>query len=102
MKYIAKFDCGYVGCEDVHFIIADNEEQAVQYMMEGLPEYVASYEYLARNDWTDEEEDAVDESWYDSQEYEDFANDCFFDIWEATEDDIDNWSITDNDWVDIR
>lgn len=38
----------------------------------------------------------------DSQEYEDFANDCYFDFWEATEDDVDNYGVTDNDWVDIR
>lgn len=100
MKYVAKFDCGFAGAEDVHFLIADNDEQVQEYMMEGLPEYVSSYSYLAQGYWDDEDKD--EEDWYDSQEYEDFANDCYFDFWEVTEDDVDNYGVTDNDWVDIR
>lgn len=107
MKYIAKYENGYHGCEDVHFIIADNEYQVVAFMQEGIYDYASNYEWVARNNWTgneDEDEDGnevSEDDWYDSADYEDYLNDCYFDIWEATEDDIENWSIKKDDWEDI-
>lgn len=61
MKYVAKFDCGFTGAEDVHFLIADNDEQVQDYMMEGLPKYVSSYSFLVQNYWDDEGKE--DEDW---------------------------------------
>lgn len=105
MKYIARYENGYVGCNDTHFIIANNEEQAEAFMREGIGDYVSKYEGIGYNNWNNKwDNDDIEiskENWYNSQEYEEYFHDCRFDIWEVTEDDIKDWGINEDDWEDI-
>jgi hypothetical protein len=99
MKYIVIFENGYCGCTDVHCVIANNEKQVYNYAREWLPEYAGSYEYLITMDMEDEEI----ENLYDTQEYEDYWEGCYFEYFEATPELEEEYYIDEEtEWKDIR
>lgn len=99
MKFIGTYSCGYCCCDEIHAIIADSQLQAEIFMQEGFCEYVMGNEDIVR--W-DDHEDLDDDVWYDSQDYKDFFEDCFWELREATEKDIEDLCIGEEDWEDIR
>lgn len=96
-RYIGTYSNGYAGCDDVFFFLANNEKDVDNYMKENLCNYAASYEHIAYNDY-----DESDEDFYESTEYENYFADCSYDYREATEDDIFDYSVTDNDWITLE
>lgn len=74
---------GYCGCDSTEYYVfpegtTDNEID--EYIEEGMYDYAESYEYIARgwdNDWESEE----DEEYY--------YNECAFDWYEASEEEIE-------------
>lgn len=97
MKFIGTYSCGYCGHDDVLAIIADSQLQAETFMQEGLCEYVMSNEDIVRDD-----EEFDDDEWHESQDYEDFFLGCYWELREATEKDIEDLCVGEEDWEDIR
>lgn len=103
MKTIYKvtFSCGYAGTDETDFVKADCLADVENYAKERLPEYMSDWEHLvvwSSEDMDEEEYEGLGEEceevcFYDSQEYEDYVADCFYEIVEATEDDFENWDI---------
>ena len=95
MKYMATYYCGYCGTDERHFLIANSEEDVANYMDEGLYEYAENWTHVAFG-W---------DNHYTDEEFEDFLQDCGYDIQEISDEDLEeieeNYSITDNDWEDI-
>lgn len=96
MKTIYKiiYFCGYAGANETNFIKADCLADAEEYAKKGMFDYMSKWEHLVT--WSPSYEDAknADEaSFYDSQECENYVNDCSYDIVEATERDFENWDI---------
>lgn len=94
MKYfLGTYSCGYGGCNEEHYIIADNEEQAALFMQEGIYDYAASYEWISQRDWEfdlqSEDIDFDGDDFYESSEYENFMSNVCFDVKELTGDDLD-------------
>ena len=94
-KYMATYHTGYCGTAERHFIIADNEKQVVVYMEDGLYDYAESWTHLASG-WEDSLSD---------EEFEEFLEDCGFDIVEINEDNsneiYENYEIDEDDFEDI-
>ena len=99
MKFIGIYSCGYCCCDEIHAIIADSQLQAEIFMQEGFCEYVMGNEDIVRRD---DNENLDDDEWYESQDYKDFFEDCFWELHEATEKDIEDLCIGEEDWEDIR
>ena len=68
-------------------------------MQEGFCEYVMGNEDIVRRD---DNENLDDDEWYESQDYEDFFEDCFWELREATKKDIEDLCLGEEDWEDIR
>lgn len=94
-RYMATYYCGYCGTEDRHFFIADNEEQVADYMEEGLYEYAENWTYVAFG-W---------EGPYTDEEFEDYFQDCGYDIKELNDEDFedvcDEYGVDESDFEDI-
>lgn len=68
---------------------------------EGLSEYISDWEHLVS--WSSEDideeeyeecgEECGEACFYDSQEYEDYVENCGYNVAKATEDDFENWGI---------
>jgi len=87
MKYfIGTYDNGYCGCDVEVYMIADTEEQACQWMSDGLDTY--GYDYMVNADFDDDE---VDDCYW--------AN-VNFEVREATQEEIDEQDA--DVWEDIR
>lgn len=90
MYYLGTYSNGYCGCSEEVGIIADNMQDAEEYMREGLDIYAEQYEHIAMEEWERQVECGEtdgDEEFYDSQVYEDYLNDCEYDIKECEADD---------------
>lgn len=94
-KYMATYYTGYCGTDERLFIIADNEEQVAAYMEEGLYDYAEGWTHLASG-WGESMSD---------EEFEEFLEDCGYDIVEINEDNIDeiyeDYEIDEDDFEDI-
>lgn len=94
-RYMATYFCGYSGTEDRHFFIANSEDDVAEYMDEGLYEYAENWTYVAFG-W---------ETPYTDEEFEDFFQDCGYNIKEISDEDLEeieeDYGITDSDWEDI-
>lgn len=102
MKFVGIYENGYSGCEERLYFEADNGEQVENYMKDGLSDYASSYEYLISDeieDLDDDEDGEVD--FYDTPEYEDYYNNCSYDITPATETDIEDVKMNNLEWIDL-
>lgn len=97
MKFIGTYSCGYCGHDEIHAIIADSQSQAENFMQEGFYEYIMDNEYVVEREY-----EGPDGEWYESQEYNDFYENCFWDLHEATAEDIEDLGLEDEDWEDVR
>lgn len=101
-KYIATYDCGYCGCEEIVYLEAESEEQVEKYMKKGLSDYASNYEYLISDqieDLDDDEDGEVD--FYDTQEYEDYYSGCTFYYSIATEEELEVLKEDGVEWLDL-
>lgn len=97
MKFIGTYSCGYCGHDEIHAIIADSQSQAENFMQEGFYEYIIDNEYIVEREY-----EGPEETWYESQEYNDFYENCFWDLHEATEEEIEDLGLEKEDWEDVR
>ncbi len=95
MKTIYKitYFCGYAGTKEIDFVKADSLADAEEYAKEGLPEYISNWEHLVTRFSEECGEECGEACFYDSQEYEDYVEDCGFDIVKAIKDDFQKWGI---------
>lgn len=77
-KYIITFSNGYCGC-DIEEEFTGTYDEAVEFAKEYLPDYAESYVHAAFG-WNGE---------YTEEEYEEYLEDCSFDI-EEREDEEDD------------
>ena len=81
-KYFkAIYTNGYCGCDETRYLIADSEDQAYNYMKDGLQDYGEQWVHVAfgwDGDYTDEE-------------YEDYLCDCGIELIEVDENELDNF-----------
>lgn len=97
MKFIGIYSCGYCGHDEIHAIIADSQLQAENFMQEGFCEYIMNNEHIAEMDYEGSEDE-----WYESSEYTEFCENCFWDLREADKQDIEDLCLVEEDWEDIR
>lgn len=94
MRYMANYTCGYSGTDDRHFLIANSEDDVAEYMSEGLYDYAENWVHLAYG-WDG----------YTEEEFEDFFQDCGYNIQEISDEDLEEieeeYGISDGDWEDI-
>lgn len=75
-KWVITFSNGYCGC-DVEEEFVGTYDEAVEFANERLPEYAEDYTHIAFG-WNEE---------YTEEEYEDYLEDCSYDIEESEEED---------------
>ena len=73
-KWTITFSNGYCGC-DIEEEFEGTYEEAVEWANEYLPDYAETYAYVAFG-WDEE---------YTEEEYEEYIEDCSFDIEESEE-----------------
>lgn len=95
MRFKATYYCGYSGTDDVHYLIADSENDVAVYMDDGLYDYAETWTHLAFG-WDNS---------YTEDEFDEFFGDCGFRIEEITEDELaefeEDEGISEDDWEDI-
>ena len=102
MKYFyGKYTNGYMDCDEYWFFQISSEDKLdkIEYIMNlGLPEYISEYEYIAREEYCEYNED--DEEFYESQEYENYLSGCYYEIHEVTKEDAEeNFGVSDKNWI---
>lgn len=94
-RYMGIYYCGYCGTDERHFFIAENKEQVASAMEEGLLEYAEGWVHLEFG-W---------EGSYTDEEFEEFLEDCGFDIVEITDENkeeiFDDYGVDESDFEDI-
>ena len=83
--YVGKYSTPYCGTEEYHLFLAESPREVEDWMEEGIYDYSSLYEYLVGEpdnfDSEEEYERAIE--WY--------QDDCYYEVWEATEEDIYNY-----------
>lgn len=74
MIYFVRFSTGLYAGYDLELVISCSDEKILKsYLDEKFCEYMSDYEYLAYNEWMDEQEEEEEEvnpdDFYDSEEY---------------------------------
>lgn len=90
----ATYTCGYCGCDDDVFFIANDEALVYNWMREGLYDYAMNYFDACVTLDDDERESSFDVY------FEEFLEDCDFDVDEVTKEEIED-EYGEVDWVDI-
>lgn len=82
MRFKGTYYCGYCGCDEVLYFIANNENDVLDYMEYGLYDYAEGNAHIAFG-WDTE---------YTAAEFDDFLeNDCGYDVINIPEDNLEEF-----------
>lgn len=108
-KYIIALFACYVGTDETVLVIANSLQEAEEYADGLLDEHRNQYDYLVNNDFEnemienygDDWEDEVDadEAFYDSEAYNYYRENCYYNVEEATPQEIEDYE--GYNWIDI-
>lgn len=90
----ATYTCGYCGCDDDVFFIANDEALVYSWMQEGLYDYAMNY-FDACVILDDDERESSFDVYFDE-----FLEGCGFDVEEVTREEIED-EYGEVDWVDL-
>lgn len=82
MRFKGIYYCGYCGCDEVLYFIADNESDVLEYMQEGLYDYAEGNTHIVFG-WDAE---------YTDEEFNDFLEqDCGYDVIDIPENNLEEF-----------